>query len=142
MGMEQQRPKRSPVTRRRHLVIFADDEPEILLALERALRHEPYDLLMTTDPEKALHWIRTRRVSAVIADYRMPGMSGATLLEMGQAISPQIARILLTASPGESDVLRTCEAGAVTLLVKPWDELELKQTIRNRLSERETLEVH
>ena len=141
MSIEQPKPERFPVPGRKHLVIFADDDPEILLALERALRHEPYDLLMTTEPEKALHWIRTRRVSAVIADYRMPGMTGAALLERSQAISPQIARILLTAYSGEADVLRASEAGAVTLFAKPWDDRELKQAIRNRLSEREILEV-
>src|SRR5204863_185740 len=41
----------TPTSTRRHVVVFADDDPQTLLALERALRHEPYELLLTTDPE-------------------------------------------------------------------------------------------
>jgi len=125
---------------RKHSVVFADDDPAILLALERALRDEPYDLLLTTNPEKALDWIRNRSVSAVIADYYMPGMMGTTLLELARSHSPRIARILLTGYPGERPILLARECGLLTLYGKPWDDRELKREIRNRLRERELLE--
>ena len=141
MRMPQQNQAPPIAVSRKPLVVFVDDEPEILLALERSLRSEPYDFLMTTDPQKALHWIRTRPVNAVIADYRMPGMSGTSLLEMSQAHSPHIARILLTAYSGECDVLRAREAGAVMLFAKPWDDLELRQTILELLKGHQILEV-
>ena len=140
MTMEEEVPTSASPGGRRHIVVFADDEPAILLALERALRNEPYDLQMTTDPEKALEWIKARGVSVVIADYRMPIMCGMTLLEETRAASPRTARILLTAYPGETEVLKARETGLITLFGKPWDEKELKRTIRDRVREREILE--
>jgi response regulator RpfG family c-di-GMP phosphodiesterase len=125
---------------RRHAVVFADDDPQILLALERSLRHEPYELLLTTDPGKALDWIRSRPVSVVVADYRMPKMDGTKLLERILACSPRTARILLTGFPGEEPVRRARESGLLTLSAKPWNEKELIRTIRERIREREILD--
>ena len=125
---------------RRHAVVFADDDPKTLLALERSLRHEPYELLLTTDPGKALDWIRTRPVSVIVADYRMPQMDGTTLLEQILACSPRTARILLTGFPGEEPVRRAREAGLLTISPKPWNVKELIRTIRERIRERELLD--
>jgi DNA-binding NtrC family response regulator len=130
----------SPTASRRPVVVFADDDPQILLALERTLRDEPYDLHLTTDPGKALEWVRSRNVSVVVSDYRMPGMSGIALLEQALACSPRTARILLTGFPGEEPVRRAREAGFLTLSAKPWDGKELARTIRDRIRERELLE--
>jgi DNA-binding NtrC family response regulator len=125
---------------RRHVVVVTDDDPQVLLALERTLRDEPYDLHLTTDPGKALEWIRSRNVSVVVSDYRMPDMCGLTLLERTLADSPRTARILLTGFPGEEAVRRAREAGFLTLSAKPWDAKELLRTIRDRIRERELLE--
>ena len=140
MTLEEEVQPKCSVGGRRHVVVFADDEPGILLALERALRSEPFDLQMTTDPAKALEWIKSRGVSVVISDYRMPKMCGMTLLEETRAVSPRTARILLTAYPWETEVLRARETGLITLFGKPWDEKELKRVIRDRVREREILD--
>lgn len=121
-------------------MVFADDDPKTLLALERTLRHEPYDLHLTTDPQKALEWIRSRNVSVVVSDYRMPEMCGTTLLEFALAYSPRTARILLTGFPGEHPVRQAREAGMLTLSAKPWDDRELRRMIWDRIREREILE--
>lgn len=133
-------PRPEPIPSRfRHVVVVADDDSNALLALERLLREEPYDLHMTTEPQKAVDWIRTLSVSVVIADYRMPDMNGTTLLELARASSPRTARILLTAHPGEIPVLQARESGLLTLFGKPWNPRELKRAIRDRVREREIL---
>ena len=125
---------------RRHMVVVADDEPSILLALERLLRDEPYDLYFTTEPEKAIEWIRTRKVSVLISDHRMPAMDGTTLLELARDSSPWTARILLTGYPCDGEVLQARETGMATLFGKPWNPLELKRVIRERVREREIID--
>jgi len=125
---------------RRHVVVFADDDPRTLLALERTLRYEPYEILLTTDPGKALEWIRSRPVSVVVSDYRMPEMCGMTLLELAQTHSPRTARILLTGFPGEEPVRRARDAGFLTLTAKPWNGRELMRMIRERIRARELLD--
>lgn len=57
-------------------VVCIDDEPHVLASLKRLLRGEPYELRTTTDPEEALIWIREDGAAVVVADYRMPRMSG------------------------------------------------------------------
>ena len=117
------------------LVVSVDDEPQVLDALSRMLRAEPFEFRTTTDPEEALAWIRTERVALVIADYRMPGMSGTTLLQLAKSTSPRTRRMMLTGYPGETIVIRTGDAGLMDLVGKPWDEETLKRMIRSRISE-------
>jgi CheY-like chemotaxis protein len=121
----------------RPLVVCVDDEPEILAALSRLLRAEPYEFRTTADPEEALDWVRTGAVSVLVADYRMPLMSGATLLQLAKAASPRTARMMLTGYPGESLVVAAGEAGLMHLVGKPWDDDSLKRKIRGLLAGRE-----
>src|SRR5690348_12169747 len=91
-----------PAERGRPLVVCVDDEPQILSALARMLRAEPYEFRGSTDPEEALDWVRSGNVALFLADYRMPFMSGTTLLQLVKAASPNTARLLLTGYPGET----------------------------------------
>jgi DNA-binding NtrC family response regulator len=121
----------------RPLVVCVDDEPGILAALARLLRAEPYEFRTTSDPEEALDWVRTQEVSVLVADYRMPLMSGATLLQLAKAASPRTARMMLTGYPGETLVVSAGEAGLMHLVGKPWDDAALKRKILGLLSGRE-----
>jgi CheY-like chemotaxis protein len=124
-------PKATPLeTGSQPLVVCVDDEPQVLGALSRLLRREPYEFWTTTDPEEALDWIRSREVALLVVDYRMPGMSGTTLLQIAKASSPRTARMMLTGYPGESLVIAAGEAGLMHLVGKPWDDLALKAEIR------------
>jgi len=116
------------------LVVCVDDEPQILSALSRVLRAEPYEFRTTLDPEEALDWVRTQKVAVLIADYRMPLMSGTTLLQIAKATSPRTERMMLTGYPGETLVIAAGEAGLMHLVGKPWDDEALKKRIRGLLA--------
>lgn len=120
-------------TGRLPLVVCVDDEPHILAALSRLLRGEPFELRTTADPDEALGWVRTEEVALFLADYRMPGLSGTTLLQLVKAASPKTGRILLTGYPGESIVVAARGIGLMDLVGKPWDDDGLKSMIRLRL---------
>lgn len=115
------------------LVVCVDDEPEILRALSRLLRDQPYQFRCTTDPEEALEWVRRQHVSLLVADYRMPRMSGTTLLQLAKACSPRTERLMLTGYPGETLVISAGEAGLMHLVGKPWDDAFLKTKIQSLL---------
>ncbi|HVE40032.1 MAG TPA: response regulator [Planctomycetota bacterium] len=121
----------------RHVVVCVDDEPAILSALRRSLRAEPYDVLTTEDPESALCWVRTRDVSLVISDQRMPGMAGTELLEKVSKRSPSTARMLLTAFAGDTMGTPWLRHWAECMISKPWDNRMLRKTIRQILGDRE-----
>lgn len=121
----------------RHVVICVDDEAAILAALRRSLRHEPYELFTTDKPEDVLHWVRTRDVSLLITDQRMPGMLGTDLLDEVSRRSPNTARIILTAYPGATAGTPGIRRRTECMIGKPWDSIMLRQTIRRLLLDRE-----
>jgi DNA-binding NtrC family response regulator len=137
--------KTNPIRRRKGsaagpglpLVVCVDDEPHILAALARTLRGEPYAFWTTADPQEALEWVKARDVAVLIADFRMPGMSGTTLLQLAKERSPRTARLLLTGYLGEGAVPAAGEAEPLERVGKPWDDERLKRTIRDRLAGRE-----
>lgn len=119
----------------RPLVVLVDDDPHVLKALRRSLRDEPFELRTTTDPEEVIDWVRRENVRLVLADNRIPGLiSGATLLQIVKAASPETARLMLTAWPDDALVRRAGELGLMETVAKPWQDDELRARIRRALS--------
>jgi len=113
------------------VVVCVDDEPAILASLQRLLRNEPYRLMTTGKPEEAVTWVLEQRARVVIADQRMPGMSGLELLELVRSCSPSTVRVMLSGHSDLSGVLQRTKIEAIDRLVrKPWDADELKAVIR------------
>ena len=124
----------------RHVVVCVDDEPEVLSALRRSLRREPYLVLTTSCPHEALKWVQSRDVSAVVSDQRMPEMTGAELMAKVSAHSPATARIILTAYTSATAQVPRLRQSIECLIAKPWDDAMLRRAIREFLFEREILE--
>jgi DNA-binding NtrC family response regulator len=124
-------------TIRRQVVLLVDDDREVLAALRRLLRDEEFDILSTADPQEALEWIQTRDVGVLLADDRMPIMSGTSLFHLAKSYSPKTARIMLTGYAGEGLIVHARKEGLFLVFAKPWDDRELKRVIRDRLRERE-----
>jgi DNA-binding NtrC family response regulator len=121
----------------RPLVVAIDDDPAVLSALSLLLQREPYEFVPTSNPDEALHLVRTRDVSLLISDYWMPQLSGTGLLQVVKATSPSTIRLLLTAYPTAGWVVRAYEMKVMEqVLEKPWDNDELKRVIRERLETR------
>jgi DNA-binding NarL/FixJ family response regulator len=118
----------------RPLVVSIDDDPTVRSALLRAFSNEPYEFIATGDPDEALDLVRTRKVSVLIADYRMPVLSGTSLLQVVKATSPGTARLMLSAYPDNSWILQASEMGVVhRVLAKPWENDQLRKIVREQL---------
>lgn len=117
-----------------HTVVIVDDEPHVLHALGRLLRGENYTLSTTTHPTEVVDVVRRAPVSLLISDYEMPELNGIELLKTVKAISPETIRMVLT---GKADMKATVQAineGEVfRFITKPWDDEDLKITIRHAL---------
>lgn len=114
----------------RHTVLCIDDEENILRALRRLLRPENYALVTTTSPQQALELVQEHPVSVVVADQRMPGMTGVELLGRCKHLAPHAARILLTGYADMAVVVQAVNAGEIfRYLAKPWKDEDLRHEI-------------
>ena len=130
------RPSWSPGRSGDPVILFVDDELEILSALRRCFRHEAYVIYTALGPAEGLSWLGRAPVDLVISDERMPGMTGTEFLLEARERSPRTGRGILTGYPSEALVRCGLEAGADTFLYKPWEDRSLRENIR-RLLERQ-----
>lgn len=103
-------------------VLFVDDEPALLRSIERTLHpvRNVWECEFSPDPLSALAQLEKGRFSVVVADMRMPGMSGAEMLEKACAIAPETVRMMLTVSTDLPTALEAVNRGHVfQFLVKP-----------------------
>jgi PAS domain S-box-containing protein len=77
-------------------VLLVDDDPDVLLLAERALRPDGHELLKAASAEEALALLSTQRVSAVVSDFSMPGMNGAELLAEVARLQPDTLRVIVS----------------------------------------------
>ncbi len=116
------------------VVLLVDDDARVLSALRRALRREAYDLEVAGNAARALERLAIDPpIALVISDYKMPGMNGIELLTRVRSRHPETARILLSGWACEICASDREAAGLVALLAKPWDDGELKDSIRAAL---------
>ena len=134
----ERQPEGSLSLARGHRVLCVDDEADVLRALRRALRNQPFDLMTTTEPEQALVWVDDHDVSLVLSDQRMPSMAGTALIERVRESSPSTICAVLTAFPGSVLVGGRPAFGVRELVLKPWNDEELRTLILRLLRERET----
>ncbi|GAB4256908.1 MAG: two-component system response regulator [Deferrisomatales bacterium] len=126
-----------------HTLLFVDDEENILKALRRLFHRTGHEILLAPGGEQALELLRSRPVSVIVSDQRMPGMSGAELLERARQLRPEAVRIMLT---GYSDIHAAMQAindGQVyRFLTKPWDDQALLDTVAAALADLDLRREH
>jgi len=117
-----------------HNVLIVDDEPHVLHALSRLLRDEAYALSTTTQPAEVVDLVKRAPVSLIVSDYEMPEMTGIDLLAAVKTIRPETVRIILTGKADMQATIRAINEGEVfRFITKPWDDDDLKITIRHAL---------
>src|SRR3954452_8358411 len=118
---------------RRPAIVAVDDEPAVLAAVARDLRRgfgERYRILRAGSGDEALELLREVRtrgdqVALLIADQRMPGMSGTDYLTEARELTPDAKRVLLTAyADTEAAIAAINDVALDYYLLKPWDPPE------------------
>ena len=126
-----------------HTLLFVDDEQNILNALQRVFRKEPYKMLMTTNPIEALRLIETESLTLVISDHRMPEMSGTEFLSRVREIKPDVVRIMLTGYADiKSAVQAINESHVYRFISKPWNDDDLRLAVRAALRQSELVQLN
>lgn len=115
-------------------VLIVDDEAQILSALKRLLRKEPYRLFTADGGEAGLEILAANRIQMVISDQRMPHMSGTEFLQKAKELCPDTIRVMLSGYAEPDAILSSINQGEVfRFIAKPWNDDDLKTTIRQCL---------
>lgn len=123
-------------------ILCVDDEPHVLHALKRALRHEPYRLLTAASGSEGLSLLDQHTVQVVLSDQRMPKMLGTEFLNQVKSNYPEVIRMILTGYadvPSILDAVNRCEI--YRFITKPWDETQLKRHLQECLLQHELMRL-
>ncbi len=119
----------------RAVIMTVDDDVSVSRAVARDLRRQygqTYRIVRAEDPHQALDTLREVKlrgdaVAVILADYRMPGLSGIEFLEGAMDLFPRARRALLTAYADTDAAIAAINVVDVDhYLLKPWDPPEEK----------------
>ena len=77
----------------RHTILLVDDEPFVLTALNRLLGRLGQEIVTCGSGAEALDILGKKKVSVLISDQKMPGMTGVELLEKTRELQPETVRV-------------------------------------------------
>ena len=124
----------------RHNILVVDDEKLILNSIKHVLRSENYHLLTAQSGIEGLKLLKKHNVQLVISDQKMPKMTGVEFLKQVKVLYPEILTIMLTAVDETKIAIDAInEAGVYKFILKPWENNDLKITIRRALESLELL---
>ena len=112
------------------IVLLVDDDAHVLSALGRSLRREALQLVTARNAREALNRLSEGSIDLIVSDQKMPGMSGVELLKQVRARWPGTERILLSGWTSEISTPDLDAAGLFCVIAKPWDDVELRRSIR------------
>src|SRR6202162_4963737 len=115
------------------LVAVVDDDELMRSALQGMLKSVGLPSQVFVSAEEFLQSGQQRQTACLIADIRMPGMSGLELQAKLNADRCRIPIIFITAHGDERMRMQALRAGAVDFLAKPFDEEILLESVRAAL---------
>jgi PAS domain S-box-containing protein len=120
--------------------LVIDDEPQILVPLDRTLRAAGLDVTLALDPVQARASLEAGRPDVVLADVRLAGgQSGVDVVEAARARWPGLPVIFMTGDPGPEFSGRIAHMRDVAVLQKPFSRDELTAALRAAVSTAEVL---
>jgi len=116
-------------------ILIADDEPNIVAALEFLLQRSGYEVLLAQDGESALKQVEQHLPDLVLLDVMMPLKSGYEVCQRmrERAAWRHIKIIMLSAKGREAEVNKGLSLGANLYVTKPWSNKDLIAKIEQLL---------
>jgi signal transduction histidine kinase len=112
-------------------VLFVDDDLANLVVCE-ATCGDAFEVVTARGGEDALVLLRNEEIGVIVADQRMPGMTGVELLERVRSDYPDVSRLLITAYADMPATIDAINRGHVRRYIrKPWEPAEFLATIRD-----------
>jgi FixJ family two-component response regulator len=107
------------------IISVIDDDASIRVAINNLLRSLGYIVHVFASAEAFLRSAQLNDSWCVIADVRMPTMSGIELQSRLRSDGNRVPFVFITAVPDENVRARALDDGAICFLTKPFDEENL-----------------
>ena len=124
------------------LILIADDDPGIRLALSDYLEISGYSVISADNGTDALNLLETYHPHLLVSDIKMPGKDGYNLVRQVRQ-RPEfrlLPVILLTQRDSTSERIRGYQVGCDIYLPKPFEMEELGAIIRNLLERSQAMQ--
>jgi len=115
------------------LLAIVDDDDSIRSALQGLLQSAELPAQSFASAEEFLRSGQHHQIACLIADIRMPGMSGLELQARLNAERCRIPIIFITAHGDERMRMQALRAGAVEFMAKPFNDEALLESVRAAL---------
>ncbi len=117
----------------RYQILYVDDEEDNLMAFKAVFRRH-YEITTALSGQQALEILESHQPHIIIVDQRMPGMTGASLLEQVREKYPDIIRMILTGYSDIKAIIQAINNGKIYhYMTKPWDFDKVKVVLDNAL---------
>jgi excisionase family DNA binding protein len=124
-----------PAVTERPRILVVDDEASIRELLTRTLALTEYDVEAVADGGTGLERLRLASYDLLIADLRMPGMDGLTLIREARRLHPGLRVIIITGYSTESSAIEAVNLSVVGYLVKPFRVPQVLSAVARALGE-------
>jgi len=118
---------------KRYTLLYIDDEPSNLKSFKAVFKWH-YKILLAGSGAEALELLSQQEVDLIIADQRMPEMTGFEFFKAILGTHPDPLRIILTGySDMELLIKAINECGIYQFITKPWNEQEMHYMLEKAL---------
>jgi FixJ family two-component response regulator len=121
------------IRKRGKMVAIVDDDDLMRNALQGLLKSVGLPTQAFVSAEEFLKSGQQHQAGCLVADIRMPGMSGLELQGKLNADHCRIPTIFITAHGDEKMRMQALRAGAVEFMAKPFDDEALLESVRAAL---------
>jgi two-component system response regulator HydG len=110
-------------------ILVVDEDENLRKSIADALAEEGYNTILVNNDERALDWLKEKRVDLLITAFSTPAIDGMKLLNITKEKHPEADVIMMTNSASVEVAVEAIKAGAHDLQVKPINIEKLKISV-------------
>lgn len=111
-------------------VLVADDAPTVTLLVERGLKSDGWEVVVSSDGYETYELGRSGEFDLALVDHLMPSMLGAEIVQRWAEEGVDIPVLILSGMNDDDTIVECLEAGAVDFMRKPFNIQELRMRAR------------
>ena len=119
------------------LLLWADDEMELLRAHILFLEKKGYDVVTVTNGTDAIDQCRQKTFDLILLDEMMPGLSGLETLQQIKEISPATPVVMVTKSEEENIMDQAIGSKIADYLIKPVNPNQILLSLKKNIHRKE-----